>query len=83
MPFASMQWEAQSAAPTMNKSPLTLALGGLLAMAAGIGLVFCGVVGYAKLSYHWETLVPARVYQSLIPASDEVSHPMPGDEALR
>src|SRR5215475_5210570 len=33
-----MRPEAQSAAQTMNKSPLTLALGGLLAMAAGIGV---------------------------------------------
>src|SRR3954465_10522864 len=33
-----MQSEAQSAARTMNKSPLTLAFGGLLAMAAGIGI---------------------------------------------
>ena len=33
-----MQPAAQSAARIMNKSPLTLALGGLLAMAAGIGI---------------------------------------------
>src|SRR5215475_10709427 len=33
-----MRPEAQSAAQTMNKSPLTLAFGGLLAMAAGIGI---------------------------------------------
>src|SRR5215475_6901262 len=33
-----MQAEAQSAARTMNKTPLTLALGGLLSMAAGIGI---------------------------------------------
>src|SRR5690349_17487023 len=33
-----MRPEAQSAAPAMNKSPLTLAFGGLLAMAAGIGI---------------------------------------------
>src|SRR5262249_15753952 len=33
-----MRPEAQSAAQTMNKNPLTLALGGLLAMAAGIGV---------------------------------------------
>src|SRR4029453_13712440 len=38
MPFASMRPDAQSAARTMNKTPLTLALGGLLAMAAGIGI---------------------------------------------
>src|SRR5258707_14634050 len=33
-----MRAAAQSAARTMNKSPLTLAIGGLLAMAAGIGV---------------------------------------------
>src|SRR5258706_8555708 len=33
-----MRAAAQSAARTMNKSPLTLAFGGLLAMAAGIGI---------------------------------------------
>src|SRR6195256_5347928 len=33
-----MQAEAQSAARAMNKSPLPIAFGGLLAMAAGIGI---------------------------------------------
>src|SRR3977135_2580051 len=33
-----MRAEAQSAARPMNKSPLTLAFGGLLAMAADIGI---------------------------------------------
>src|SRR5262245_9596076 len=33
-----MRREAQSALHTMNKSPFMLALGGLLAMAAGIGI---------------------------------------------
>jgi polyferredoxin len=55
----------------------------VLAMAAGIVLIFLGIVGYARLSHHWETAVPARVYRALIPQADEVSHPMPGDEALQ
>ena len=53
------------------------------AVAAGITVVFCGIVGYAKFSHHWKTYVPNRVYQVLVPASDTVSHPMPGDEALK
>lgn len=54
-----------------------------LAMAAGVALAFCGIVGYAKLSHHWETAVPDGVYQGLVGAADRVSHPMPGDEALK
>jgi polyferredoxin len=52
-------------------------------VAAGIALVFCGIVGYAKVSHRWKTYVPDRVYQVLVPNSDTVSHPMPGDEALK
>jgi polyferredoxin len=55
----------------------------VLAMAAGIALIFCGIVGYARLSHHWKTPVPIGVYQELIPAADEVSHPMPGDQARK
>jgi polyferredoxin len=53
------------------------------AMAAGVAAVFCGIVGYAKASHHWTTLVPDHVYRVLVPSADEVSHPMPGDEALK
>ncbi len=53
------------------------------AMAAGIAVVFCGIVRYAKASHHWKTIVPDHVYRVLVPSADEVSHPMPGDEALK
>jgi hypothetical protein len=53
------------------------------AVAAGITVVFGGIVGYAKVTHHWKTYVPNHVYQILVPASDSVSHPMPGDEALK
>jgi len=53
------------------------------AMAAGVAVVFCGLVGYAKASHHWKTLVPDHIYRVLVPSADEVSHPMPGDEALK
>ena len=52
-------------------------------VAAGVAVVFCGIVGYAKVSHHWKTYVPDHVYQVLVPDSDAVSHPMPGDEALK
>ena len=52
-------------------------------MAAGIALIFFGIVGYARVSHHWKTYVPDHVYQLLVPSADQVSHPMPGDEALR
>ncbi len=45
------------------------------AMAAGIAVVFLGVVGYAQLAGHWHTDVPDRVYQELIPHANEFSHP--------
>ena len=53
------------------------------AMAAGIAVVFCGIVAYAKVSHHWKTYIPDRVYERLVPDADSVSHPMPGDEALK
>ena len=53
------------------------------AMAAGVAVVFCGLVVYAKASHHWKTLVPDHIYRVLVPSADEVSHPMPGDEALK
>jgi polyferredoxin len=53
------------------------------AMAAGVAVVFCGIVGYAKASNHWKTVVPDHVYRVLVPSADEVSHPMPGDDALK
>jgi polyferredoxin len=53
------------------------------ALAAGVAVVFCGIVGYAKVTHHWNTSVPDRVYQVLVPSANEVSHPMPGDAALK
>ena len=49
------------------------------AMAAGIALLFFGVVGYAKWSGHWATHVRDRVYMELVPHANEASHPMPGE----
>ena len=53
------------------------------AMAAGAAAIFLGIVGGAKASHHWKTYVPDHVYRVLVPNADQVSHPMPGDEALK
>jgi ferredoxin len=47
------------------------------AMAAGIAILFFGIVGFAKTSGYWDTPVPHALYQELIPHADEASHPMP------
>jgi polyferredoxin len=53
------------------------------ALAAGIAVLFVGIVGYAKLAGTWQTFVPESVYLELVPNADQASHPMPGDAAPR
>jgi polyferredoxin len=48
-------------------SPMAIAL-----MAAGL---FLGVVGWAKLTGHWESPVPASMYQELVPRASQFDHP--------
>lgn len=48
-------------------------------LAAGIAIIFCGLVGYAKLSDHWQTRLPQQVFLKLVPAASEQYHPMIGD----
>jgi polyferredoxin len=45
------------------------------AIAAGMAILFFSIVGYAKWSGSWNTDVPSRVYQELIPHAQEFSHP--------
>ena len=52
------------------------------AMAAGIAALFFGVVGYAETTGHWQTYVPAQVYEQLVPHAEEAAHPMPGDPGI-
>jgi len=52
------------------------------ALAAGIALLFFGIIGYAKITRSWISDIPAQVYTSLVPRADQASHPMPGDPAL-
>ncbi len=47
------------------------------AMAAGIALLFLGLVGFAKTAGHWNSHIPNAVYQRLIPHANEATHPMP------
>ena len=44
-------------------------------MAAGIAIIFFGLVGYAKLSDHWDTQLPNQVYFRLVPTASEQQHP--------
>jgi polyferredoxin len=47
-------------------------------MAAGIALIFFGLVCYAKVAGHWSTDLPKQVYLQLVPSANEQQHPMPG-----
>jgi len=44
-------------------------------VAAGIAVIFFGLVGYAKLTDHWQTHLPQQVFFRLIPAANEQAHP--------
>ena len=45
-------------------------------VAAGIAIIFFGLVGYAKLTDHWQTHLPQRVFLKLIPTANEQHHPV-------
>ncbi len=44
-------------------------------MAAGIAIIFFGLVGYAKFTGHWNTDLPKQVYLQLVPNASEQQHP--------
>ena len=44
-------------------------------LAAGIAVLFLGIVLAAKASGSWQTLVPDEVYRELVPRSGEFAHP--------
>jgi polyferredoxin len=46
------------------------------AMAAGIAMLFFGIVGFAKAAGYWKSSVPNSVYQQLVPHAEEARHPM-------
>ncbi len=47
------------------------------AMAAGIALLFLGLVGFARATGHWNSHIPVAVYRQLVPHADLAQHPMP------
>jgi polyferredoxin len=49
-------------------------------VAAGIAVVFCALVGYAKLTDHWQTRLPQEVFMKLVPAANEQHHPLVGEK---
>jgi polyferredoxin len=69
--------ECVSACPA--KGALDLSVGrrpiGPVAVAAGVALIFLGVVALAQLTGHWQTQVPDARYFDLIPNASEFAHP--------
>jgi polyferredoxin len=49
------------------------------AMAAGIAVLFFGIVGFAKTAGYWTSDVPRSVYEQIVPHANEARHPMSGD----
>ena len=45
------------------------------AMAAGIALIFLGLVATAHVMGHWHTSLPDDVYRALVPKTDSLTHP--------
>lgn len=45
------------------------------AVAAGIAVLFCGIVAFARVSGYWHTSLPDAVYFDLIPRAAEFAHP--------
>lgn len=45
------------------------------AMAAGIAVLFFGIVGYAKSAGYWNGDLPDYVYRQLVPQANAVEHP--------
>jgi polyferredoxin len=43
-------------------------------MAAGIAIIFFGLVGYAKFNNHWNTELPKHVYLQLVPSAGQQQH---------
>lgn len=46
-------------------------------MAAGIAILFLGVVGYAKVTGQWNANLPKQVYLELVPNASAQEHPIP------
>lgn len=45
------------------------------ALAAAIGILFCGMVGFARWNGYWHTTLPDETYRELIPRAAQLTHP--------
>jgi polyferredoxin len=77
--------ECVAICPAKDTLTMNLALGArrhravpVWSMAAGIAILFLGVVGYAKLTGQWNTNLPKQVYLQLVINANEQEHPIPG-----
>ena len=67
--------------PAVGALDLTMGLGRKrsvvppFALAAGVVILFCGIVGFAMWSGHWHTSLPDDVYFDLIPRAAAFAHP--------
>jgi polyferredoxin len=43
-------------------------------IAAAVVVIFVGVTGWAKLSGHWHSPIPAAVYERLVPVASQFAH---------
>ena len=67
--IALPQWtQPRSQSPSAGRLPAW-------AMAAGIAVLFLGIVGYAKSAGYWNGSVPDYVYRQLVPQANAVEHP--------
>ena len=62
--------------PELAPQPRTMPV---WAMAAGIAVLFFGIVGFAKTAGYWDSHVARATYQALVPNADQARHPMPGE----
>ena len=44
-------------------------------VAAGVAILFFGLVGYAKLTGHWDTHLPQQLYFELVSHAGDAAHP--------
>jgi polyferredoxin len=74
--------ECVAVCPAKNTLALSLPAGSrtrraipVWAMAAGMAIIFFGLVGYARIAGHWNTDLPQQVYLYLVPNATQQSHP--------
>jgi len=67
------------ALPRITKAPRRIPY---WAMAAGVAVLFFGIVGYAKAVGLWDSYIPAAVYRQLVPHANTARHPVPGDPEI-